>query len=316
MKTPWYETSPGATAQLLLTDHFVECDLYTLTPKVGGVIRWADNLWPVKIPSPATTWDAKGADFIQIDDDDAQGHWSCGTDVDTWQFLMGVRSIDPYTDQEWPLRIGDVPILLALRGGALNGCDVQVDTAVFPAWPTGGEYPQYLSPTGVVTMFAGEMAEIDLGETTIAFSVNSLMDRFNRQMPRNVYQAGCRKTLYDVACTLNKDSFSVTGEIEAGSTQGIIKSSVLAPPGSGTLALGRIVMTSGQNAGYGRTVRSATVGSPGTYKLIAPFFYPIEEGDTFIAYAGCDKLKATCNLFGNGLNFGGERTIPAPETAI
>jgi len=314
MKTPWYETSPGSTVALLLTKRFVQVDLYTFTPKVGGVFYWAESMFDVAIPG--TTWSAKGGMFVQQDSGTAQGHWSCGCDVDTWQVLLAIRSQDPLTGAAWPDKIGNTAILPALRSGVLNGCDVQVDCAVFPLWPTSATYPASLAPTGVLTMFAGEMAEVDIGQTQVAFSINSLMDRFNRQMPRNVYQAGCRHTLYDTGCTLNKDSFKVSGSVEAGSTQSIIKSSIAAPPGSGTLALGRIVCTSGQNAGFGRTVRTATVGSPGTYQLMTPFFWPVQVGDTFDAYAGCNKTFTQCGQFSNTANFGGERFVPAPETAI
>lgn len=313
MKTPWYETAPGATASLLLTRRFVRADLYTFTPKIGGAFYWARSLFDVSIPG--TTWTAKGPLFID-DTGSSQGHWTVGTGTDTWQVGFAVRSVDPLTGTPWPDTIGNTPLLQAVRAGMLDGCGVQVDTAVFPSWPSGVPYPSSISPTGIVTMFYGEVAEIDFSQTMVGISINSLMDRFTRQMPRNVYQAGCRHTLYDAGCTLNKNSFRVSGQIEAGSTNAIIKSSVSAPPGSGTLALGRIVMTSGKNAGFGRLVRSATVGAPGTYQLMTPFFFDLQVGDTFDAYAGCNKTYAQCGQFSNTANFGGERFIPAPEMAV
>jgi len=314
VKIPRYEIAPGATAALLLTKKFVQCDLYTFTPKVGPPMMWAVNEFPVVIPD--TTWSAKGPIFLGQDGEEEQGHWGVGTDVDTWQLAIGVRSVDPLTDEEWPDRVGDIPILHAIRAGLFDQCDVQVDVAIFPEWPTQSQYPDAMYPTGVVTLFAGEMAEIEFSETMAAFSIDSYMARLSRQMPRNVYQAGCRKTLYDPGCTLSKDNFKCLGTVEAGSTRSIIRSSISAPPGSGTVALGRIVMTSGKNAGFSRTVRVATVGSPGTYQLMTPFFFPLAEGDTFEAYAGCNKARTTCAAFGNTLNFGGERFVPSPETAI
>lgn len=314
MKTPWYETSPGATVALLLTRRFISVDLYTFTPRVGGAFYWAESQFDVTIQG--TTWSAKHPIFVALDSQATQGHWSVGTNVDTWQTLWAIRSVDPLTGTAWPDTIGNLPILPALRSGVLDGCDVQIDTALFPAWPTTAQYPASMSPTGIVTMFAGRVAEVDIGQTQVAISINSLMDIFNRQMPRNVFQAGCRHTLYDVGCTLNKNSFKVSGQVEASSTQSIIKSSISAPPGSATIALGRIVMTSGQNAGFGRTVRTATVGSPGTYQLMTPFFWPVNVGDTFDAYAGCNKTYSQCTSFSNTANFGGERFIPAPETAV
>jgi hypothetical protein len=254
--------------------------------------------------------------FVQMDDDEEQGHWGVGFNVDTWQMAIAVRKVNPLTGEEWPDRIGSLRIHEVVRSGILKSCDVQIDTAIWPLWPTSAQYPDKINPTGIVTMFFGRMAEIDFSQSQVAFSINSLMSVFAQQMPRNVYQAGCRHTLYDVGCTLNKDNFKVSGEIEEGTTKSVIKSSVASPPGSGTLALGRIVMTSGKNAGNGRTVRAVTGSGSRSYQLMIPFYWPVEVGDTFDAYAGCDKTNTQCNLFGNKQNYGAERFIPSPETAI
>ena len=89
------------------------------------------------------------------------------------------------------------------------------------------------------------------------------------------------------------------------------------PTGFGTYALGRVVFTSGLNAGFTRAIRTmASAAGVLTLGLIAPMPFAVAAGDTFTAYPGCDKQMATCTLFSNIANFGGQPYIPSPETAV
>ena len=83
------------------------------------------------------------------------------------------------------------------------------------------------------------------------------------------------------------------------------------PGGSGTYTLGTVLMVSGQNAGFQRTIANWDGTS---MKLVAAFPFTINTGDVFSAAAGCDLQLTTCGLFNNIPNFGGEPYIPAPET--
>lgn len=85
---------------------------------------------------------------------------------------------------------------------------------------------------------------------------------------------------------------------------------LLPPGGSGTYQLGTLTMTSGQNNTFARTV-SKWDGT--NLKLVAPFPFTINPGDTYTVAAGCDLQSSTCNAFGNLQNFGGQPYIPAPE---
>ena len=45
--------------------------------------------------------------------------------------------------------------------------------------------------------------------------------------------------------------------------------------------------------------------------------FPIQVGDTFYYYPGCDKRRETCWLkFGNILNFRGEPDMPGLDAAL
>lgn len=234
-------------------------------------------------------------------------------DVDTWQFSIAVRSVDELTGVAWPDKLGTFPLLPAIRSGMLDGCDVQVDRALFTDWPDPAFYPDSLSPIGVVTMFSGRMAAVDLGRTQVAFTINSYMEMFNLQMPKELWSAPCRHTLFDSGCTLVQATYGKAGTVGAGSTQSVIQSSVAAPLGSATYALGQLVFKTGANTGFSRSVR---IWSSGAFTLLSPFFWDVNTGDTFVAYPGCNKTFAQCTQFGNTANYGGQRWIPAPETAI
>jgi len=73
-------------------------------------------------------------------------------------------------------------------------------------------------------------------------------------------------------------------------------------------------MTGGLNATFQRTIKSWDGAA--TLSVTPPFPFAVAAGDTFTAYPGCDKLAATCALFANSANFGGQPNIPPPETAV
>jgi hypothetical protein len=311
MKTPWYETSPGATAALLATRAFVDVDCYWL--KLAGAPFGVSNLYysagPIGVAVPGYSWTAAGPTFDQ-DKAKAVGHWKTGLDVDQWQVVVAPRNVDPLTGTPFPDAIGTQAWLAAAQGGALDGAEVQVDRAFAPCWPAAGA--GFLAPTGIVTIFYGRVAELDVGRSQAVMSLNSTLKVLTNPLPRNLFQASCVHTLFDQGCSLQAASFSVAGTVTAaaGSTLG---SSVAAPAGSGTYALGRVVMISGASAGFARLVRSWV---PGTFTLAAPFPFGVAPGDSFLAYPGCDKQFGTCGRFRNTANFGGCLSIPVPETAV
>lgn len=322
MKQVKWETSPGALAAYLASkpQSGAYFDLYTfnLAGNINGgtplVYTTADVDITVPYASPVT-YTSKDVQFDSFNNK-AYGHWKVGLDVDTWQVLATPRMPNPATSFAGST-LGGQFWLSALRAGALDGATVLVDRAYFDnrsgGLPQGGNA---MTPLGVVNIFTGRVAEVDIGRSAAIISINSHLELLNVNMPRNLFQAGCRWTLFDSGCTLNAASFAQNGTAAADTSSNILTSSDIATPGgSKTYALGRVVMTSGANEGFARGVRSWVAGSPGTFTLIAPFPFPITAGDSFTAYPGCDKSLGTCNLFSNIANFGGEPYIPVPEAA-
>lgn len=316
MRTPLYETSAGALAALLATRSFVFADLYTITPVSGAVMRYAAA--DLDIAWGGNTWSHSGPAFgAGGSDSGPRGHWKTGFDVDTWQVTVVPRDVHPITGAAWPDQIEGQPWAHAVLGGALDGATVTVDRAYLAAWPTGpAAFNAPAAPVGVLNIFAGRIAAVDIADSGVVLSINSHLELLRESMPRDVFQAPCRATLFDSRCTLSAAAYATNATVAANSTQSVIRASIFSVPGSGTLAMGRVVMTSGANAGFQRGVRAYTPGTTSIITLIAPFSFPVAAGDTFTAYPGCDKRRDTCDRFGNGANFRGFRFIPVPELAL
>jgi hypothetical protein len=312
MKTPIFESSPGAALALLFgPSRLFGCfDLYTISCVQGPVLRY--TTCDVDIGYSGTTWSSKTVRVEPAAQRNALAHWKIGLDVDTWQAVFFPRNVDDLTGAAYPDVIGSVPWLAAAAAGALDGAIVTVDRAHFPT-PLPAPQAAPITPTGVWRIFAGRVGEVDLGRSSGVVSVNSHLELLDVQMPRNLFQAGCRHRLFDAGCTLSAAAYAVTGTVDAGSTRYAINSSIAAPGGSGTYTLGRLVFTSGQNSGFSRSVRSWDGVS--NFVFVSPLPFAVATGDAFTAYPWCDKQMATCLKFANLLNFGGEPFIPNPEAA-
>lgn len=309
------KTAPAELVTLINTGNFADFDLISVTLQNSSeVLRYTTANF--NITDGVNTWYSNGV-RISKEGTTAQAHWKTGLDVDTWQITFVPRSTDPVTGDAFPDKIGDVPWLEAVDGGALDYADIEISRAYFAAVPTyplpaGGAAPLVGAP---LVIFAGLVAEVDTTHMIATVTLRDYRTLLSTQSPPHVFQAACRHTLFDVGCTLNAADFVQTGTVAAGSTkQAIIGDMLTAPTGSGTYTLGRIVFTSGKNDTFSRTV--ADWDGNWLLSLVNPLAFDPEVGDTFDVYPGCDKTNASCVLFGNSPNFGGFEFIPTPETSI
>lgn len=302
-------------ADLINSGNFLDFDLISITLQNSAVVLRYTNA-NFNITDGTHTWYADGV-RISKDGTTAQAHWKTGLDVDTWQITFVPRSVDPITGDAFPDTIGDVPWLEAVDGGALDYADVEVSRAYFATAPTyplpaGGAAPLVGSP---LVIFAGLVAEADTTHMIATITLRDYRTLLTAQTPPHVFQAACRHTLFDVGCTLLAANFVKTGAVTAGSTkQAIIATGLPIPGGSGTYKLGRIVFTSGRNNTFARTI--ADWDGNFYLSLVNPLAFDPEVGDTFSIYPGCDKSNATCVLFANSANFGGQEFIPAMEMSV
>lgn len=290
--------------------------LYTITCFGGNILRFTDADFDILGNNGSAlvngfSYTSRGV-AVDQKESKTQAHWKIGTDTDTWTLLLMPRPFDLVTGAPFPDMIGSVPWIQAAQGGALDAADFQVDEAYFssiPIWPIP---PAGVSPVGCKTIFAGTVAECDTTNSVVVLTVNDYRQLFTIQMPLHFYQGQCRHTLFDSGCLLNGVPFTISGTVGAGSTQAtIIGAGLPAPPGSGTYQLGTIIMRSGLNATFQRTVK--TWDGSFTLGLMNPFPFAVAPGDEFFIRPGCDKTLATCTLFGNAINFGGQSFIPPPE---
>lgn len=290
--------------------------LYTITMAGGGQLRFTDADFDIKGNANSLlvhgfTY-ASGGVRVDQKDSKTQAHFKIGTDTDSWTLVVMPRPVDLVTGTTFPDLIGNMPFLMAASGGSLDAADFQVDEAYFSAVPRWPIPPAGAVPVGCRTIFAGTVAEVDTTNAVAVLTVNDYRALLTLQMPRHFYQAQCRHRLFDAGCQLAAGAFAINGSVSVGSTKAVIVSQGLArPQGSGTYTLGRIVFNSGANASFQRTIRSWDGAF--TLALLNPLPFPVAAGDSFTIYPGCNKLFATCQAFGNDLNFGGQPFIPPPE---
>lgn len=297
--------SPALLALFATNQHFEQFDLYTFTLSSGLVLRYATC--PFDVVFGGTTWlCARSIGGLVIDEEGDTGpraHWTIGFNTGSWLVTIMPRANDV---------IGNLPFLPAVIAGILQEAMVRVDRGYVTAWPAPA---LKLIPDGLVNVFFGRVAEIDLGRSSVQININDPRELLDINMPRNLYTAQCRYALFDRQCTLDKNAFAFNGAVFGGptSTQQFRVNQTAA---DNFYALGGIVFTSGLNTGLRMLVRSSVQAS-GLLSLIAPMPYTVANGDTVTLYPGCDKTVATCqNKFNNKINYGGFKLIPAAETAI
>lgn len=200
--------------------------------------------------------------------------------------------------------IQGVPAAEFAVNGGFDGGQMSVDRFYASAWDSVVE--------GSVNVFTGNIAQVDTTAVDIALSVKSELERLNMQLPRVVFMAQCRHTLFDTGCTLDAADFTDTLTVQAGSTAGLILTT--SNRANAYFQFGVIEFLDGDNEGEIRRVRSF-IGANATLSLDLPF--APAPGDSFTLTAGCDKLLPTCNgRFDNRLNYGGQPFIPAPEATM
>jgi hypothetical protein len=297
--------SPALLALFASNSHFEQFDLYTITLYSGLVLRYATCPYDVKFGG--NTWlCARSPGGIVIDeaaDSGPRGHWTTGFNTGSWSVMVMPRPTDV---------IGSIPWLPAVIGQILQEATVRVDRGYIANWPAP---TLTLVPIGLVNVFFGRCAEIDIGRSSVQININDPRELLDIDMPRNLYSGQCRYALFDSQCSLDRNAFASHGAIAAtgSSTQNFSTNTVA---GDGYFTLGNVVFTSGANVGLRNMIQRNTLAGNMIY-LSAPMPFLIAPGDAVTMYPGCDKTTATCqNKFNNKANYGGFPLIPAAETAI
>lgn len=289
MLTPSWESSPGALAALLNSigaTQLVMADLYTITLAGGQVLRYTSNDVALTV----------AGNVFQVGPVLTRGRisLSLGINVDT----LDVRvSADP------SVQINGVPMMQFLAARGLDNARLMLERLFADAAGT---------PTGTLVSFTGRVASINGGRHEKTIEVKSDTELLNVMIPRDVYQPGCKNTLFDDRCGLSRAAYTVSGSASGASNAARTSFACTLTGSAGYFDLGVVSFTAGANAGISRTVRSYAGGQ---LMVSQPWPLPVAAGDAFTVYPGCDKLKNTCSSkYGNLGRFRGEPYIPAPET--
>ena len=296
MKTPVNIGSNNLSSFLQNKNEFCMAHLFLITLPAGTVLRYTD--WEVAITistGVATGTYLPGSPYIK--------KGKITEEIGTSSSSMDLTIISNPSDMA-----GNFGVLKGIGLGLWDGATVIV-------------YKLFMSTRfqqiGYITRFAGWIGNVDkIGRTGAQITVQSFLEQLQAKLPRNIIQPGCIHTLFDAGCLANPVTFSFNGTVATNTTVNTLYGSSLAQA-TGYYDLGKINFTSGILNGMWVTVKNWFSGSPGHFTFNRPLVALPAVGDTFTAYAGCDKQQTTCNTkFSNTIHFTGFRWVPAPEVGI
>lgn len=290
MLTPSWESSGGALAALLNSidsTELVMADLYTITLAGGAVLRYTSNDVPLTV----------NGNTFQLGPILKRGpiSLSLGISVDTLSMQLSADE---------SVQVSGVPMITFLTAGGFSNARLMLERLFANAAGM---------PVGTLISFTGRVASITGGRHEKTIEVKSDTELLDVMIPRDVYQPGCKNTLFDPRCGLNRATYAAS--TAASSVSNALRTSFgcTLTGAIGRFDLGVAACTSGANVGVTRTIKAYTVGGQLVVSQRWPF--AVAAGDAFTVYPGCDKTQATCtSKFGNVVNFRGEPYIPAPET--
>lgn len=296
MRTPEWETSPGALVTLLNSRApLVKADIYTLTLAGGTVLRWSGHDTPLTVNGQT---------------------YALGPKIkrDRVRFVVGIE-VNTLTVSLWDegaTLINGRPLLAFIHARGLYGARLSL-SRVFWGFGDAG-------PVGSLLWFPGRVADATVDRNEARLVIKSDLEDLDTMVPAEVYQPGCLNDVYDPDCGADRAAFTVTGA--AVGTTDITRTAfghALAQP-NGYFDLGVVRMTSGANAGVSRTVKRYVTTQ---LNVLQPFPFAVANGDTFTLTAGCNKSKTDangCPKFHSSANvilrFRGQPFIPVPETVI
>ncbi|MDP3124610.1 MAG: DUF2163 domain-containing protein [Thiobacillus sp.] len=271
---------------------FWMADLYTFTLVDGTVLRYTSA--DIDITTGGHTFSHNGPIITR-----SRTRVALGTAVD---------QLDLNISATVETLLGGLPWLQAITNGALDGAVVDLERAI-AATP---EDAMAGNIAGTVNLFSGRVSDTTTDSLTSKVIVRSFMELLNTALPRNLYQPPCGYSVYDTGCGVSRAAFAAYGAVASGSTRQSINCGL--GNAAGYFDIGELVMTSGQNLGVIRTVRSY---SPGVVVLAYPLPKPVSVSDTFTIYPGCDRRLTTCDTkFNNKARFRATPFVPVPETAL
>ena len=287
------DLDPALSAFFAGATRAYSCDLYTITLLSGAVLRWTNS--DRDVPYGGNTFVAgPGLDRTKV-------RMELGLQADDMRVTVWPRATDT---------AGGVSLRKALARGDFDSASIRLDRgfAALPSDPLIGVVPRhFVGRISVVQSISGG-AHQRTGKRP--------MELLDAPFPRNVYQPQCLNTLYDSVCQLNRATFRVTGTVSGMPLPNMSAFQSDRVEVFGWFSGGSLRFLTGANAGLSMPVKKYEQGA-GTFYFPCGWPNTIVAGDTFEAWAGCDKTLSTCgSKFANTAHFRGQPFVPAPETTI
>lgn len=283
---------PALVTLLSTAREFWMADCYTITLVDGTVVRYTSA--DIDVTVDGYTFSHNGPLISR-----SRTRVALGTAVDQLDLTLAATTAD---------LLGGLPWLQAITNGALDGATVLLKRAIAasPADALAGNI------AGTVHQFEGRMSDTTTDSLESRAVVRSFLELLNTQLPHNLYQPPCGNSLFNTGCGVSRAAFAAFSAVASGSTRQVLNCALA--NAAGYFDIGEVVMTSGQNQGVIRTVKTYT---PGVVALAYPLPKSVAEGDSFTIYPGCDRRMTTCaDKFGNKPRFRATPFVPAPETAL
>lgn len=165
---------------------------------------------------------------------------------------------------------------------------------------------------GILRIQRGWLGEISRMDTLFVAEFRSLTQALQQRIGEE-YLGTCPADLGDGRCKVDLSAITVTGTVtEAGGVLEFTDTGRTEP--AGFFRYGLVTFTTGANTGRQMEVK-AYDGQ--TFELFQPMPEPIQPGDEYAVYPGCDKQLATCrDTFDNVVNFRGYPHIPGNDHMV
>ena len=271
---------------------YTMCDLVTITPVSGSVIRLTDA--DVDITLSSNTYYHNTYQFKR-----SNTKINIGLKVDEMDFTIfdiGSNLINNHT----------------LYQSCVNG---YFDNAQIKVQRLMNCYGTYTTDY-LIWMFEGNVSAANPSRYEIKLKVKSELEKLNLPTPRNLYQPTCVNTLFDTNCGLSSGTYLKTGTIGTVTSATLFQATLSTTPTDQYYNLGYITCTSGANNGVKRSIKTQTGTTTVTLTLYYPLPYTPTAADTFSILPGCDKVYASgCTKYSNTAKFRGFDYIPRNEDA-
>ena len=272
----------GAT-QLQLTE------VFRITLKDGTIVHYTKH-------DANIVWSAETFIPLPITRSDITYHSNMQVDIVTLNIgIVGITvGANNYT----------IPQLISM--GALRKAKVEI---YLVDWPT---------VTTSLFLFKGfTTGNISYNQGVLTLDCNSELDKLNTIFPKITYTELCQHEHFRTgtfACNLTKASYKVSGIVSSTNGTYTVGANpfLFASYANGYWLQGELVWTSGSNNASTFSIKAHT---DGFIALRAATPFPIQVGDGFDVYPGCDRTGATCaTKYNNYVNFFGFEYLPKSET--